>query len=174
MTNHNPYAASQASLEVAPEEEGEEHLILAPRISRLFASLIDYFLLDAAPISYSTFKAAFHPSENALTLISPQQLSILVVLAVATWNLVLMYRESRSIGKWFMKLRVVRSDGSPCSLPRYLFLRVILIGGIVMLTSAIKPAVGIALFLLDTLPIFGPRMRCLHDIVGGTRVVKVR
>jgi len=60
-------------------------------------------------------------------------------------------------------IKVVRSDGSPASLGRLIWLRNVLNGVI-----AIIPAYG----LIDSLFIFSESRQCLHDKIADTIVIK--
>ncbi len=71
----------------------------------------------------------------------------------------------QSIGKRMLRLRVVRTDGSPASLARIVFLR----NGVIVLLGSLCGVVS----LVDALMIFGEERRCLHDQLADTIVVNV-
>jgi uncharacterized RDD family membrane protein YckC len=71
----------------------------------------------------------------------------------------------QSIGKKILNIRVVRSDYSPVSLGRILFLRNLVPGVIGSLCGLFN--------LIDALFIFGEQRRCIHDMIADTLVVKV-
>jgi uncharacterized RDD family membrane protein YckC len=71
------------------------------------------------------------------------------------------------MAKRLFKIKVVRSDGSRCSLPRIVFARFLPVA----LFCSI-PYVGWGAGLIDPLFIFGDDSRCLHDHIADTIVVK--
>jgi len=71
-------------------------------------------------------------------------------------------RNSQSIGKKIMHIKVVRSDGTPVTLGRLFWLRNVVNGLI-----SIVPLYG----LIDALFIFGESRQCLHDKIADTIVV---
>jgi uncharacterized RDD family membrane protein YckC len=72
-------------------------------------------------------------------------------------------RNGQSIAKKLLGIKVVRTDGSPASLGRVMWLRNVVNGLI-----SIVPMYG----LVDTLFIFGESRQCLHDKLADTIVVK--
>lgn len=88
-----------------------------------------------------------------------------VVWAVIT--LVLVKRNSQTIGKKILGIKVVRSDGSHASLARIFWLR-----NAINLVIGIIPIVGSVYQLVDPLFIFGDKRQCLHDKIADTIVVK--
>jgi uncharacterized RDD family membrane protein YckC len=80
----------------------------------------------------------------------------------------MLYRSGQTIGKRALDIAVVRSDGSPVALSRYIFLRVA-----PMWLLGLIPLVGRFIGLVDPLLIFGKERRCLHDLIADTIVVDV-
>jgi len=89
-----------------------------------------------------------------------------LLLSVLVINLILMARSGQTIGKRLLRIKVVRSDGSPVSFGRYLGLRVI-----PLQLVAQVPIVGLFIALADSLAIFRDSRKCLHDDVADTIVV---
>ena len=87
-------------------------------------------------------------------------------MSVLVINLILMARSGQTIGKRLLRIKVVRSDGSPVSFGRYLGLRVI-----PLQLVAQVPIVGLFIALADSLAIFRDSRKCLHDDVADTIVV---
>ena len=73
-----------------------------------------------------------------------------------------MKQNSQSIAKKLLRIKVVRSDGSPVSLGRYFWLR-----NVVNMMIGIVPLYG----FVDALFIFGEARQCLHDKIADTIVV---
>jgi uncharacterized RDD family membrane protein YckC len=74
-----------------------------------------------------------------------------------------MRRNGQSIGKKMLAIKVVRSDGTPASLARLIWLRNVLSWIISLIPLFV---------LIDNLFIFGERRQCLHDKFADTIVVK--
>ena len=72
----------------------------------------------------------------------------------------------QTVGKALLKIRIVRSDGSPASFGRIVGLRY-------LPTSVLAsiPVIGTIYGLLDVLLIFRASRRCLHDNIADTIVV---
>ena len=88
------------------------------------------------------------------------------MIALAVYQLVLLYRSGQTVGKKIVGIRIVRPDGGRASFPRLLFLRYLVPG----LIGAI-PLVGFLFALVDALFIFAEDRRTLHDKIADTIVV---
>jgi len=165
MNSHNPYASSQADL----YQPASVEQVLAGRGERLVAVIIDYVAVGVlggvaalvVPASHgnSTLGLAFGGVAGAVTL------------GVVIYNFVLLHRQGQTIGKRIMNICVLRSDGSRCSLRRYIFLRffpVLLIAGILDTAGPL----GTIFSVVDSLMIFRDSRQCLHDVIADTIVVK--
>jgi uncharacterized RDD family membrane protein YckC len=87
-----------------------------------------------------------------------------VGFAVWCWFTIKLVRENgQTIAKKWLKIKVVRSDGSPASLGRIFWLRNFVNG-----LLGIIPMYG----LIEVLFIFGEARQCLHDKLADTIVVK--
>ena len=89
------------------------------------------------------------------------------ILAVVVVNLVLLSRNGQTIAKRMFGIKVLRTDGSPCSVLRIIFMRWLPVTLLGML-----PIIGYASGLIDALMIFGQQQRCLHDLIADTMVVQ--
>jgi uncharacterized RDD family membrane protein YckC len=89
----------------------------------------------------------------------------LIVWGVITF--VLVKRNSQTLGKKLVGIKVVRSDGSHASLARIFWLRNVVNG----IPTAI-PIVGNVYALVDHLFIFTESRQCLHDKIADTIVIK--
>jgi uncharacterized RDD family membrane protein YckC len=95
---------------------------------------------------------------------------IAVLIGAIVWGVitfVLVKRNSQTIGKKLVGIKVVRSDGSPASLGRIFWLRNVVNG----IPTAI-PVVGTIYTLVDHLFIFSEARQCLHDKIADTIVVR--
>jgi uncharacterized RDD family membrane protein YckC len=87
-------------------------------------------------------------------------------LGLFVYNLLLLQREGQTIAKRWLKLRIVRADGSRADLGRIFALRMLVPG----LIGAV-PCLGSLFAIADALTIFGEQRRCIHDIIADTIVV---
>lgn len=173
LPSDNPYAAPTARVDDAPTGDLE----LADRGIRLVATIVDGLVI-LVPVAFVGIIAAImipamsgnngmsQGGEIVLGIVGVAV--ILVMIAVLVINMVLLHRNGQTIAKRWFKIKVLRSDGSRCSLPRIIFAR--------WLPTALLsriPLLGIAVALTDALMIFRDDHRCLHDLIADTIVVKV-
>ena len=77
---------------------------------------------------------------------------------------------SQSLGKMLMGLRIVTlRDGTPGG-P----LRAFLLRGLLTWVIECVPVVGKLYWLVDSFSIFREDQRCLHDLIAGTKVVRLK
>jgi uncharacterized RDD family membrane protein YckC len=167
----NPFAPPLADVDagvLAPA--ATEYLIDADRGTRFGAALLDGLLYGAAALP-GAFLTAFSGRETGLIF------AYLGAFAVAIFNWVLITRTGQSIAKHWLRIRIVRMDGSPCGFVYGVVLRV-------WVLLAVGVALGLAsgfgvlpqraynvLSFIDAVCIFAASRRCLHDYIAGTRVV---
>lgn len=156
----NPYAAPSAAVaDVAPDGDH----VLAGRAERFAAALVDGLLV--APASFTLgFSIAARTTFSGLTI----GLVVLYLLALLAVNLYLLSRNSQTIGKKLLKIKIVRKDGSHASVARIFWLR-----GVVNGLIAVIPYLGSLYGLIDALFIFGEQRRCVHDYIADTIVINV-
>ena len=167
----NPYAPPQAAVDDISEPQ--PFAIPADRGTRLGAAILDSVLfMIAVYLPFMVSLGAF--AESTVAPDDPNapfdQLAVwgsvftLVGLAVWGWfTLKFMARNSQSIAKKRLRIKVVRADGSRVSLGRLIWLR-----NVVMWILSFIPLFGI----IDALFIFGESRQCLHDRIADTIVIK--
>jgi uncharacterized RDD family membrane protein YckC len=162
---NNPYAPPTAAVyDVAVDDPG---IVLADRGTRLGASILDSFFFVLAV--YAPFVLGAFLTGTSDDLEDPSKMIGGVVIAFVglvgfCWaNIRTMASNGQSVGKKMVGIKVVRSDGSPASLGRLIWLRNVLNGVI-----GIIPAYGI----IDSLFIFSESRQCLHDKIADTIVIK--
>jgi uncharacterized RDD family membrane protein YckC len=102
----------------------------------------------------------------ALTMLCLITLSIIQIYWLAT--------RGQTLGKHWMKIRIVRLDGSNPGFLGAVVLRGFIPGLIyVVLARTIGRGAASLFLLVDLLAIFGAEHRCLHDLIAGTKVVRV-
>jgi uncharacterized RDD family membrane protein YckC len=141
----------------------------ASRMSRFVARLVD------TAIWFAPLPLLLFPCLGAMA-------ALFVWAAILTGQLYLLVTRGQSIGKYYLKIYIMRSDGG---IPN--------VGWLLVREFALPAAVGLFRYfghndptalgqgfqflltffwLIDGLFIFGPTRRCLHDFVAGTHVVK--
>ena len=141
----------------------------ATRWSRLAARIIDY-LVWFAPLAF-----LFFPCLGPIVML----VGWLGILAAQIWLLV---TRAQTIGKQAMDIYIMRTDGT---IPHigWLLVREFAIPLVALLLQYMAKVnhdaaglffgvTGSLLWLIDTLFIFGPTRRCLHDYLAGTHVVQ--
>ncbi|ALN60345.1 RDD family protein [Lysobacter enzymogenes] len=161
----NPYAAPTAP----PPLPGElvDDSVKADRGLRLVARLIDGALMMVCFVP--TFLAiAIDPGnkEPSGLQMAMMALSVLAALGLFVYQCVLLNQHSQTLGKRWLKIKIVRNDGSPCSFGRIFGLRMFVIALIEQV-----PCLGALFALVNALWIFGAESRCLHDLICDTKVV---
>jgi uncharacterized RDD family membrane protein YckC len=166
----NPYAPPRAA--VRDIVDPSAHLAPADRGARLGAAILDglvMFGMVYAPLFAGVAVAAATGDVNGETDTGGMAFAVGGVLTLAgfiTWCwLTIRYvkQNGQSIGKKFVNIKVVRTDGSPISLGRLFWLR-----NVVNALIGIVPLYG----LIDLLFIFGENRQCLHDKLADTIVIK--
>lgn len=140
---------------------------LAGRGTRLLAILVDALLAGFAfgAIALLTPLNVFNPRVGSSGLLMNGVLGFIIFLVIHGY---LLATRGQTMGKALLKIRIVRSDGSPASFGRIVGLRY-------LPTTIIAPIpfVGALYSLIDGLLIFRQSRRCLHDNIADTIVVKV-
>ncbi len=163
----DPYAPPSAAV-AAPVYSVGEQAPLAGRGSRFAAQLLNG--LTTIPGSIFFVIVFFSPVTEQADIdgvsIACIVVGIIYFIALLVINLILIARQGQSLGKKWVKIRVVRTDGSPASLGRQIGLRYI-----VNAIPGQVPLVGIVYVLVDILFIFRDDRRCIHDLIADTKVV---
>ncbi len=165
-SDENRFAPPLAHVEDVAQGPG----VLAGRGTRLGATLIDAVLagltfgLLALVSPINVFKPAV-TAGGSLWMLMVQNLVIGFILFLVIHGYLLATR-GQTVGKSLLKIRIVRSDGSPASFGRIIGLRY-------LTTSALAsiPVIGSIYGLVDVLLIFRASRRCLHDQIADTIVV---
>ncbi len=167
----NPYAAPTARI----DDFHNDQLELADRLMRLVAKIIDGLIIGAVAAVVGIGAAITLPAMQKSGGGSQETAMVIFVLigggallAILIVNLVLLHRHGQTIGKRMFNMRIVRADGSHCSLPRIIFARWLPVTVLGMI-----PLVGYFVSLADPLMIFRSDQRCMHDLLADTIVVKV-
>jgi len=165
----NPYAPPRASV----RDIADPTMLSTPadRGTRLGATILDSAIFMAmvylpmlifALVGGAAGSATDDAASGALLAV----IAVVTLVGFIVWcyfTVKYVKRNGQSIAKKLLGIKVVRTDGSPASLGRVMWLRNVLNGLI-----SILPVYG----LVDVLFIFGESRQCLHDKIADTIVVK--
>ena len=176
----NPYAAPTAR--VSDVAVDEHQLELADRGTRLGAVIVDGLLFGLASMvmvfgflggarGFSALGGRNVGSEPSTVGLITGCIAAIALIALTVINFVWLYQTGQSVAKRWLKIRIVRSDGSRCGLTRVIFLRVLPLAFVAGLLNLLPP-LGLLLRLADPLLIFRSDYRCIHDHIADTIVVK--
>jgi len=164
----NPYAAPSARV-LDVSNDGDQ--VLADRGIRLGAAIVDGLIIAGPMMLLLLLLPAMVGAKGGqpnFALVGGVGIGFVVFfVAILIVNMVLLHRYGQTVAKRLFKIKIVRGDGSRCSLLRIIFARALpmsLLGAI--------PIVGGLISLLDPLLIFRDDYRCLHDHIADTLVIK--
>ncbi len=173
-----PLIAPGPSTPQAPGTPRATRQNLAGRGARLAAVLVDnlIFFLSASPFVVAAIKEVSSREDYSLewndltTIAAGMGLWMLGWLALAFVQIWMLSVRGQTIGKWLLRIRIVRFDGggNP-GFARAFLLRSLLPGIICSI-----PKLGWVLGLVDICFIFRADHRCVHDLAAGTVVVTVQ
>jgi uncharacterized RDD family membrane protein YckC len=172
-SNLNPFQAPMAELNGPPTiDPGLGAAVAAERGARFAAIMLDGLCL--LPATVVVFAIAFMAGTakrdgGPIPAVVPVlgALAGLYALVFVCYQMYSLTKRGQTLGKRWMKIRIVKVDGSAPGFVHAVLLRAIL-GGVI---GAI-PYLGGLYGLVDALFIFRDDRRCVHDHIAGTRVVK--
>lgn len=140
--------------------------VLAERGDRFVANLVDQLAVYLPFLGGIVLQVMLAPAGTEGPGFSPLVgLGALVSLGVLGYQLYLVGQSGQTLGKRMRNLRMIRSDGSPVSVARVIFLRNFVPGLVNSFCGFFS--------LVDALFIFSAERRCLHDVIADTLVVQV-
>jgi len=156
------YKAPESNLNIEQEGPGT----LASRWARLGASMVDAIVVMCITIPLMYVTGGFSNLEAGPPgLVYSFVIGLVGILAFALINGKFLLSNGQTLGKKLLKIKIVTTDTRYADLTtlakRYGFN-----WGI-----ALVPVIGQFLGLVNVLFIFGKTKRCLHDFVGGTKVI---
>lgn len=170
----NPFVSANT----AHTREIEQPPALASRGRRLVAVILDGLVTLAVAgtglvMLVTRFVALKNQGGGSLSpeilvteLSLPLLILLLPVLVLTIVQVTLLCRHGQTLGKRWMSVRIVRTDGSSVGFVHAILLR----SFVIQLIGAI-PMVGGLVSLVDPLLIFREDRRCLHDLIADTMVV---
>ncbi len=175
----DPYDTPDADMDDLEEED----YVLASRASRLSAALLDSLVILSPFVIVAII--AMRMYDGTLDSFEPEQMTafleqiggewgevflaamVIPFVGIVLLNLYWLYQHGQTIGKRMMKIKIVRTDGSRCSLLRIIFHRHLSIQGLSLI-----PVLGGFIPLVDILFIFQTSRKCLHDLFADTIVIR--
>ncbi len=163
MSEENVYQAPEANLEGADSSAGFDNL--ASRWSRLFAAIIDSFLIGGIVfgIAFATSLMTFDAPMGWTTQVILFVVFVIVYIAI---NGHFLSKYGQTVGKRLLSIKVVMADGSPASFSQLVFVRYL-----IMATITQVPFIGSVIGLVDSIMIFGEKKQTLHDRIANTKVI---
>ena len=161
--SENPYTSPTVD-PIIPDDNPTEELELATRWERFLGSLIDLLIL-AVPIFAISW--IYAQSSNRLPWFDYFFHVFEIVLFLITQGWFLATR-SQTIGKFVIGTRIVLLNGRRPSFGRLIALRYAPFWAVNWI-----PTAGGWIELINVLFIFRKNRRCLHDLLAGTKVVKI-
>jgi len=165
----NPYAPPKAFVQDVAEDNAPVQP--AGRLLRLGAVLLDS-LIPIIPVYAPLLLSGIIDIENRRLNYGavPVLAWVWAALAFAAWIALTIYfvvKNSQTVGKKLLGIKVVRKDGSRIGIGRLFWMRNVL---------ANLPAIilGGLWTIIDSLTIFGEQRQCIHDKIADTIVVTAR
>lgn len=161
----NIYESPKADLE---NEINEVNAELATRGSRLVAAIIDTLTILPITMPLMYFTGGFEGISEGLKPSFEYTLTMAVISTALFLGIhgKIILRDGQTWGKRFQKIKIVTINGGHANL-KTLAKRYGFYWGIPQL-----PVVGQFISTINILFIFTKSKRCLHDRIGGTKVVK--
>jgi uncharacterized RDD family membrane protein YckC len=167
MSEDNRYAPPRAKV----EDTGEAETELASRGARFAGAFIDGLLVAILVWPYlltTDYWARATSGEAGVTdLLGLSLVSMILFLVLHGY---LLHKHGQTIGKRLVGTRIVSvADNQIISLGKVFGLRYVPIQ-----LASVLPFLGSFLPLIDVVFIFREDRRCLHDLIAGTKVIKVK
>lgn len=161
----NAFSPPKANLEGAPATAGA--FTLADRGTRLVAVLLDGLVaLPGGLIMGIGMIGMRGGKEPGAGMGIGMGIAGLYFIALAIYQIYLLATRGQTLGKRWMKVKIVKVDGSSPGFVGAVLLRAF-VNGIICAV----PYLGSIYALVDILFIFREDRRCIHDLIAGTRVV---
>ncbi len=168
----NPYAAprTQPTATASLRDSGE----LATLSQRFAGAFIDGIILFpvmfAVGLVLGIALVAFEiePDSRAFNLIATIVATVVGAVIFVAVNGYLLATRGQTVGKFFVKTRIVSDDGTPVPLGLLVLKRYLPIWVVSQIAY-----VGGLVALINVLMIFRANRKCLHDDIAGTKVIQL-
>jgi uncharacterized RDD family membrane protein YckC len=167
MSMDNPYAAPLAEIHTTVESGDPQ---LADRGTRFVAAFLDGVigLACSLPLMYSVGFFDSTPAGRNVPFTTLMGLSVVCFLGFLLVHGYTLHKNGQTLGKKMLGIRIADPDDGIPDFGRLVGLRYLPMNAVSLI-----PAAGPILSLVDVLFIFRSDRRCVHDLLAGTKVVKV-
>ena len=171
-TGNNPFQPPKASVSEVPvagqEPGGRWERLGAALIDTLAVPLVIYLPVIFVGAPSLILAIARHEQPVFTTaMFGAFAASFLLVIAWIVVTIMFVSRHGQTIGKRIVGVKVVRNNGERAGLGRIFWLR-----NVVSALPGLIPLVGSIYGLVDVLFIFSDSRRCIHDMIGDTKVIR--
>ena len=171
----NPYAPPTSDVNAGQgpvPAEGQ----LAERGTRLVAAIVDglLYLVAAVPALIAGFQSGAFREGGSTAIFRAFASGALGVLSAVAWVGLIIFQAyliattGQSIAKRWLRIKIVKVDGSPLN-----FVSGVLVRNWLIVVLQQIPVLNAILPLADALFIFRQDRRCIHDLIAGTKVVQL-
>ena len=166
MAQLNPYQAPEASLELDYDDSGQ----LATPWQRVKAALVDGLLGGLAPGIIAAIGIPMMANHGGVSaaFMAVAGLWVLGFLILTVRSVI---ANGQTLGKKYIGIKVVRTDGSRCGMARMFFLRNVALGVVINLLNLVTFGVANIISLIDVACVFRASRQCLHDQIADTKVI---
>lgn len=157
----NPFAAPETDVRPVDFPGAPAEVALAERGTRLAGAMLDTILYLAAAV----------PGIVLLVVLSDESVAAWVtialpILGLGVYQMILVAGTGQSLAKRWLKMKIVKIDGSDVDFVSGVILRSWVMAGLGMI-----PFIGNFIGIIDAVMIFGDDRRCLHDKIASTKVI---
>lgn len=167
MTDFNPYRPPSSNVSV-PNDATHN---LAGRGQRLGAAMVDgiVMMLVMVPVMYlmGVFSYIGRGAEPPLALML--LIAVIGYVVFVAINYIPLSRSGQTVGKKAVNIRIANMQGNKPDLATILFKRYLPVQAVSQV-----PFIGGLAGLVDALFIFRKDRRCVHDLIAGTQVLRVK
>lgn len=179
MSSHNPFSGPEYQTpKYNSTGEGPSEEQLAGRFTRFAAVMIDGILLAGILLPIQYYSGFLDRAQlNDISIVDQLTMSGISICVMLLVNGHLLANHGQTVGKMLTGIQIVDVEsGSLIPFARLYPLRYLWLLPLNILAMFIPQQTGTALVvaasLIDSVLIFGPSRRCLHDYIAGTRVVR--
>jgi uncharacterized RDD family membrane protein YckC len=172
--NHNPFAPPSADADFAVRDQpygyGHTHgYPLASYGARWGGAFIDSLLMMAVGLPFWLVGGFLVKGSTEEFGMAPMALGFLAILGFQAYQWYLVSTTGQTLGKRWLKMRIIRENGEPVNFVTGVVVRVW-----VLFAAQMIPLVGSFIGLADALAIFfGENRQTLHDRLAHTLVVRI-
>jgi uncharacterized RDD family membrane protein YckC len=170
LTQPDPFAPPTSNLD--PRYVPGDDMPLAGRGTRLGAQLLDGLILTPLVIIGGVIGFVLFgkkdPAQMQTATLAIGGLMFVCILPLIAYQWYLVSTTGQTLAKKWLKIKIVKRDGSPVNFVSAVILRQWVLG-----LANFAGGFGSLVSLIDSLFIFSDDRRTLHDRIAGTKVISV-